>query len=189
MKNSLPKNSFILFLLFHGVFINLILFPSLFIYSKFYSVDYLSLGEWTKSVCLNLISWQVVSYSLKNAEIQKEPTTLKCELKKFSFLVMINQFLLSILSRKKARKIVFGGLIWFVIITNFLLPVLVSAFLNIPISLITVGLLYISFQLATFIIYYLNYYFPQDLEDKELPLTSPWFLDALINGLAHIKLA
>lgn len=189
MKNSLHKNSFILFLLFHGVFINLVLFPSLFIYSKFYSVDYLSLGEWTKSVCLNLISWHVVSYSLKNTEVQKEPTTLKFELKKFSFLVMINRFLLSILTRKKTRKILFGSLIWLVIITSFLLPVTVSVFFNIPISLITVGLLYISFQLATFIIYYLNYYFPQDIEDKELPLSSPWFLEELINGLASIKMA
>lgn len=189
MKKSLSKNSLIIFLLFHGIFINLLLFPGLFIYSKFYSVDYLSLGEWTKSVCLNLISWQVVSYSLKSTEIQKELSTLKFELSMFSSLVMINQFLLSILSRKKTRKILFSSLIWFIIIINLLLPVTASIFFNNPISLITVGLLFISFQITTFIIYYLNYYFPQDLEDKELPLSSPWFLEVLINGLASRKMA
>lgn len=187
MKNSLSKNSFIKVLLFHSFFINLFLFPSLFIYSHFNSVDYLSLSEWVKSVCLNLISWQVVSYTLKNENM--ETSSLKFELKKFSILVVLHKSILSLLSQKRTRIFLFNSLIWFALIINFFLPIVASIFFNFPLTRLTIGLLFISFQLITFIVYYLNHYFSQDLQNSEKPISSPWFIEVLIGGLAQIKLA
>jgi len=187
MKSSMSKNSFVKFLLFHSFFINLFLFPCLFVYSIFYSVDYLSLNEWVKSVCLNLISWQVVSYSLKND--MEGDTSLKLELKKFSILVGLNKLILKLLSHKRTRLILFNSLIWFAIVVNFFSPIVASLFFNFPLTKETIGLLFISFQLITLIVYYLNYYFPQDLPNSEKPLSSPWFIEVLIGGLSPMKLA
>jgi len=187
MKKSLSKNSFLKVLLFYSFFINLFLFPCLFIFSIFNSVDYLSLSEWVKSVCINLISWQVVSYTLKNDKIKA--SSLKLELKKFSTLVWLNKFILTLLSQKHTRLFLFNSLIWVALIINFFLPIVASLFFNVPLSKLTIGLLFISFQLITFIVYYLNHYFPQDLQNSEKPLSSPWFIEVLIGGLAQIKLA
>lgn len=187
MKNSLSKNSIIKVLLFHSFFINLFLFPFLYVYSIFNSVDYLSLSEWVKSVCLNLISWQVVSYTLKNETA--EALSLKFELKKFSTLVWLNKFILTWLSQKRTRIFLFSSLIWFALIMNFFLPIIASLFFNVPVSKLTIGLLFISFQLITFTVYYLNHYFPQDLQNSEKPLSSPWFIEVLFGELAQIKLA
>jgi len=187
MENSLPKKSSVKYILFHSMFINLFLFPGLFFYSILYSIDYLSLYEWVKSICFNLICWQVVSYDLRNDK--EGSSTLKFELKKYSSLVWFNRVLLNLLSRRRTRIYLFKSLIWFALIVNFFLPIVASVFFNFPISKLTIGLLFISFQLITIVIYYLNHYFPQDLQNSEKPIASPWILEIIYEELTHMKLA
>jgi hypothetical protein len=90
MQESNRKHSGVVFLLFHAFIFNLIILPAGFFYSILFKVDYVSIDEWVNSVGLNLITWQVFEYALKENYF---PSGLKHELKKFSFLISIDQWL------------------------------------------------------------------------------------------------
>jgi len=65
MQSTNQKHSAVVFLLFHAFFFNLIVLPAGFLYSILFKVDYVSMDEWINSIGLNLITWQVFEYALK----------------------------------------------------------------------------------------------------------------------------
>lgn len=182
------KNSAVVFLLLHAVVINGLLFPSLFVYSIINKVNYLSFNQWTFSICINIIAWQILSYSLRKQSFNGVPVTLKTELKKFNSLVMLNIVFIHVLSNKFYRHLIFKLIIWILFLMVLFLPFILQIILGLKFEHTSLGPLFISFQFVTFATYYLNSHFPQDLKPNEKPLSTPWVTEVLLSGLSEIKL-
>ncbi|OYY08029.1 MAG: hypothetical protein B7Y66_11710, partial [Sphingobacteriia bacterium 35-36-14] len=113
------KHSGVVVLLFHAVLFNLIILPAGFLYSILFKVDYVSWDEWVNSICLNVITWQVFDYALKEDD---SPNGLKYELKKFHFIHAIDQWLQKKLTTPKIRYALFRSLFWLFILIIFVIP-------------------------------------------------------------------
>lgn len=181
------KNSAIVFLLFHAIIFNGLLFPALLIYSLMNKLNYISFNQWIFSISINLIAWQILSYSLRTNIEEGIPITLKRELKKFSSLVNLNKILIQFLSNTFYRQLLFKLIIWILFIIVLFLPFILQIILGLKFEHTSLGPLFISFQLVSFATYYLNNYFPQDLKPGEKPLKTPWVTEILLTGLSEIK--
>lgn len=182
------KNSAVVFLLIHAVIFNVLLFPSLFLYSILNKVNYISFNQWVFSICINLLAWQILSYSLTKKGTNDTSTTLKVELKKFKFLMKLNNGLVNILSNKTYRHFIFKLITWVLFWLVLLLPILLQIVLGLKFEHSSLGPIFISTQFVTFATYYFNKHFPQDLKQNEKPLSSPWITEILLCELSEIKL-
>lgn len=187
MKKLLRKNLLVFCLLFHGVIINYIIFPSLFVYSKLSSNNYLNLDEWVISICLNLLAWQLLFYLtnyVPNSEIKVNITE---ELKKYVVLNWVNRKLKYFFSKPNIRISALNISIWFVIIFNLIIPLIAVLMFNLKIDFTACCLWFISFQFVFFIFYYLNNYFKGNTSSDNHIMKSPWFLDAVFPNLIENK--
>lgn len=182
-----PKNTAVVFLLIHASIFNGIIFPGLFVYSLLNKENYISFNQWIFSICINLIAWQTLSYSLSRNSTDEDGTSLKQELKKFKFLVKLNRYFLTILSVKKYRHSIFKLITWILFLLVVFLPFYLQILLGLKFEHTSLGPLFISFQLVSLATYYFNTYFPQDLRPNEKPLRTPWIIEILLSELSEIK--
>lgn len=187
MKTFQSKNLLVFFLLFHGIVINLLIFPLVFIYAQYNDVNYLGLSEWVKSICINLFTWQVLFYLTNYVPDSEIQLSLKNELKKYATLCWLNRNLKIIFSNSTFRSFTLNFLIWFIIFFNLFFSVFAVIFFNFKIDLTFCCVWFISFQIVFFIFYYLSKYFPEGESEKEMFVESPWFLDIILLKLINTK--
>lgn len=187
MKTFQSKNLLVFFLLFHGIIINLFIFPMVFIYAQYMDVYYLGLSEWVKSICINLFTWQVLFYLTNYVPDSEIQLSLKNELKKYASLDWLHRKLKVIFSNATFRRFTLNFSIWFIIIFNLFFSVFAVIILNFKIDLTFCCTWFISFQIVFFIFYYLNKYFPEGESNSEMIVESPWFLDIILLKLINTK--
>jgi hypothetical protein len=187
MKTFQSKHLLVLFLLFHGIVVNLLIFPMVFIYAQYNDVYYLGLSEWVKSICINLFTWQVVFYLTNYVPDSEIQLSLKNEFKKYATLAWVHRNLKVIFSNSAFRRFTLNISIWFIIIFNLFFSVFAVLIFNFNINLTFCCIWFISFQIVFFIFYYLNTYFPEGESKKEAILESPWFLDIILLKLINTK--
>lgn len=182
MKTQSQKNKLILFLLIHGVIINLFLLPILFIYSSKNNANYISLSEWMKSICINLLTWQVVDHLSKQDGGSAIHINIRSELKKYASLVWLNHQLKTFFASEMLRKIVLNFLAWTVIVVNLFFPIVAVIFFDVEIDITFCCLWFVSFQFVFFIFHFLNYQNNHQPVSSDMQFESPWFLDSVFSN-------
>lgn len=184
MQASNQKHSGVVFLLFHAFIFNLIILPAGLFYSILFKVDYVSADEWVNSVGLNLISWQVFEYALKE---NYSPSGLKYELKKFSFLLSIDQWLQKRLTTPKIRYALFRSLFWLFILIIFVIPSISIFIFDFRMPYTSLRFTFILLQLLCLVYYYIQKKYPTDPFVQKEPITSPWILELLFLAIFKKK--
>ena len=180
MENQSKKMLLIIFLLLHGIVINFILFPILYLFSEWNNLNYLTLSEWVKSICINLLTWQFLYYISKRNSGNGNNIQLIENLKKFRVLVLLHRKILKLFSNALFRRVMLNATLISIILLNFLFPVIATLFFNFSIDFTYSCIWFITFQLSFLLFYYLQKYFPEDGDDKEYKFQSPWFIDEII---------
>lgn len=176
MQTSNQKHSGVVFLLFHAFIFNLIILPAGLFYSILFKVDYVSINEWVNSVGLNLISWQVFQYALKE---NYSPSGLKHELKKFSSLLLIDQWLQKRLTTPTIRYALFRSLFWLFILIILVIPLISKFIFDVRMPYTSLRFTFILLQLLCLVYYYIQNKYPDDAFVQKEPLPSPWILEIL----------
>jgi ammonia channel protein AmtB len=176
MQASKQKHSGVVALLIHAFLFNLVILPAGLLYSSLFKVDYVSFDQWVNSVVLNLITWQVLGYSLKE---DHSPSGLKHELKKFTFLLSVDQWLQKYLTTPKIRYQFFQCLFWLFILTIFVIPVISKLIFDFRMPYTSLRFTFIFLQLLCFVFYYLQKKYPADTYIKKNHISSPWLLELI----------
>ncbi len=176
MQESNQKHSGVVFLLFHAFIFNLIILPAGLFYSILFKEDYVSIDEWVNSVGLNLIAWQVFEYALKE---NYSPSGIKHELKKFSFLISIDQWIQKKLTTPKLRYALFRSLFWLFILIIFVIPSISTFIFNFRMPYTSLRFTFILLQLLCLVYYYIQKKHPDDAFVQKEPIPSPWLLELI----------
>lgn len=176
MQTTSQKHSGVVFLLFHAFIFNLIILPAGLFYSILFKVDYVSIDEWVNSVGLNLITWQVFEYALKE---NYSPSGLKYELKKFSFLLSIDQWFQNKLTTPKIRYTLFQCLFWLFILIILVIPLISTFIFNYRMPYTSLRFTFIFLQLLCLVYYYIQNQYPNDPFVQKEPIPSPWLLELI----------
>ena len=184
MQKENNKHSGVVVLLFHAVLFNLIILPAGFLYSILFKVDYVSLDEWVNSICLNVITWQVFDYALKEDD---SPSGLKYELKKFHFIHAIDQWLQKKLTTPKIRYALFRSLFWLFILIIFIIPSISTFIFDFRMPYTSLRFTFILLQLLCLVYYYIQNKYPNDAFVQKEPIASPWILELLFLAIFKKK--
>lgn len=176
MQKENKKHSGVVVLLFHALLFNLVILPAGFLYSILFNVDYVSMDEWINSICLNLITWQVFEYALKE---NYSPSGLKHELKKFSFLISIDQWLQKKLTTPNIRHALFRSLFWLFILIIFVIPSISIFIFDYRMPYTSLRFTFILLQLLCLVYYYIQNKYPNDAFVQKEPIPSPWLLELI----------
>ncbi|WP_439506817.1 hypothetical protein [Sediminibacterium sp.] len=173
------KDSGVAFLLFTGICFNAIIFPLGVLYSYIFNVDYITIDECTYSIIINLLAWQALYYSFKNTLTYPTPKSLSVELKKFSLINVIDEWLKVKLNTPEKRKQFFKIAFQAFVVINFILPLLLKWIFSIKIHYNSWAFAFVFAQLFTIVYYRLQKQFPEDIEEKDTPMPNPWILHLL----------
>lgn len=183
MSNS--KNLIVILLLLHGILLNLlgiplvILFPgltsSIIISKQFYFQD------WVNSVCINVLAWHLLYTVLKSKLFFKTPRRLRDELKKFDWIVRVENWLYKNIKDIPEKNKALLYLIGLVIVVNIIIPIIFTTILGHKLAYRSLGLSFISIQFISFIAFYCYNKFPEETIGKEEPMPSPWLLEILFS--------
>lgn len=184
MQKENKKHSGVVFLLFHAFLFNLVTLPAGFLYSILFKVDYVSMDEWINSICLNLITWQVFEYALKE---NFSPSGLKYELKNFYFINTIDQWLQKKLITPKIRYALFRSLFWLFILIIFVIPSISTFIFDFRMPYTSLRFTFILLQLLCLVYYYIQNKYPNDAFIQKEPITSPWILELLFLAIFKKK--
>ncbi|MBA4258706.1 MAG: hypothetical protein C0446_06050 [Chitinophaga sp.] len=179
MDKMNKKDSAVTFLLFTGICFNAIIFPLGVLYSYLFNVDYITIDECTYSIIINLLAWQALYYSFKNSWTYPTPKSLSDELKKFSFIHIIDECLKAKLNTPEKRKRFFKIAFQAFVVINFILPLLIKWIFSIKLNYNSWALSFVFAQLFTIVYYRLQKQFPEDIEEKDTPMPNPWILHLL----------
>lgn len=184
MQKENQKHSGVVVLLFHALLFNLVILPAGFLYSILFKVDYVSMDEWINSICLNLIIWQVFEYALKE---NYSPSGLKHELKKFAFLLSIDQWLQKKLTTPKIRYALFRSLFWLFILIIFVIPSISTFIFEVRMPYTSLRFTFVFLQLLCLVYYYIQNKYPNDAFVQKEPIASPWILELLFLAIFKKK--
>lgn len=176
MQKENQKHSGVVALLFHAVLFNLVILPAGLLYSILFKVDYVSLDEWINSICLNLITWQVFDYALKE---NYSPSGLKYELKKFYFINAIDHWFQQKLTTSTIRYTLFRSLFWLFILIIFVIPLISKFIFDVRMPYTSLRFTFILLQLLCFVYYYIQNKYPNDAFVQNEPIPSPWLLELI----------
>ena len=188
------KNPFVVILLLHGFFFNFILLPLAIIFPNFQAVLFLLsqpmlFQDWVNSVCLNVFAWHLLYAGLKNPSFFKTPRRLRDELKKFSLIVRLEQWVYQNskgwLKKSQILIVLMGVAICF----NIILPIISTTIFGYKLSYRSLGLSFLSFQFVNFVAFYFYNKFPNETLDKEDTIPSPWLLAIFFGKSAKKKTA
>lgn len=185
MQKPTSKNKLICFLLFHGVVINFLICPFFVLYTLYTKHQYLSIDEWSKSICINLFTWYFLYYAF--SQEQKNELNLKSEFKKYYLLVHLHTAFLRFFSKQKFRRITMNALIWCVIIFNIISPIFLGIILDLELNLTYGCIWFIIFQFVYFVFYYIAYYYPEDENQLLHRYSTPWLIDFLFLNTSGAK--
>lgn len=184
MVKENKKHSGVVVLLFHAVLFNLIILPAGFLYSILFKVDYVSLDEWVNSICLNVITWQVFDYALKEDD---SPSGLKYELKKFHLIHAIDQWLQKKLTTPKIRYALFRSLFWLFILIIFVIPSISTFIFEVRMPYTSLRFTFVFLQLLCLVYYHIQNKYPNDAFVQKEPIASPWILELLFLAIFKKK--
>lgn len=176
MQKENKKHLGVVVLLFHALLFNLVILPAGFLYSILFKVDFVSMDEWINSIFLNLITWQVFEYALKE---NYSPSGLKYELKKFSFLLSIDQWLQEKLTTPKIRYALFRSLFWMFIFIILVIPSISTFIFDFRMPYTSLRFTFIFLQLLCLVYYYIQNKYPNDAFVQKEPISSPWILELI----------
>lgn len=179
MEKINKKDSGVTFLLFTGICFNAIIFPLGVLYSFLFNVDYITIDVCTYSIIINLLVWQALYYSFKNTLMYSTPKSLSDELKKFSFINVIDEWLLAKLNTPEKRKRFFKIAFRAFVGINFILPLLIKWIFSIKFYYNSWAVAFVFAQIFTIVYYRLQKQFPEDIEEKDTPMPNPWILHLL----------
>ena len=183
MSNS--KNPIVILLMLQGIVFNLILLPiailfpdltsSIFVSKQFYFQD------WVNSVCINVLAWQLLYTVFKSKLFFKTPRRLRDELKKFDWIVRIENWLYNNIKDFPEKNKALLYLVGLVIVVNIIVPIIFTTILGHKLAYRSLGLSFISIQFISFIAFYCYNKFPEETIGKEEPIPSPWLLEILFS--------
>lgn len=183
MYNS--KNPIVILLLLHGIVLNLLLLPLAILFPDLVSeasiANQFHLKDWVNSVCINLFAWHLFYTVLKSRPFFKTPKRLRDELKRFSWIVQIENWLFKSIKDFPAKNTALLFLIGLVILVNIIVPIIFSTILGHKLAYRSLGLSFISIQFISFIAFYCYNKFPEETIGKDEPIPSPWLLEILFS--------
>lgn len=188
------KNPFVVLLLLHGIAFNFFLLPLIILFPKLYAALHFSTAllvfqDWVNSVCLNVFAWHLLYAGLKNPSFFKTPRRLRDELKKFSWIVRLEQWVYQhskgFLKKPQILMVLMGVAICF----NIILPIISTTIFGYKLSYRSLGLSFLSFQFVNFVAFYFYNKFPNETLDKEDTIPSPWLLAIVFGKSAKKKMA
>ena len=179
------KNPIVILLLIQGFVFNFItlplatLFPDL--SSELFVAKQFDFQDWVNSVCINVLAWHLFYTALKNKLFFKTPRRLRDELKKFNWIVRIENWLYTSIKDFPAKNKTLLFLIGLVIVVNIIVPLIFSTILGYRLAYRSLGLTFICIQFISFIAFYCYNKFPGELLNKNEPIPSPWLLEILFS--------
>lgn len=191
---NLNKNIFVVLLLLHGIVFNFFLLPLIILFPKLYAALHFSTAllvfqDWVNSVCINVFAWHLLYAGLKNPTFFKTPRRLRDELKKFSWILRLEQWVYqhskSLLKKPQILMVLMGIAITF----NIILPIIATTILGHKLSYRSLGLSFISFQFVNFVAFYFYNKFPYETLNKEDTIPSPWLLAIVFGKSTKKKMA
>lgn len=177
------KSTLVILLLLHGILFNFFLLPLTIVFPSMLSLLSISkqlyFQDWVNSVCMNLFAWHLFYTILKKKSLFKRQTRLRDELKKFSWIVQIENWLYKSIKDFPEKNKALLFLIGSVIVINIIVPIIFSTILGYKLAYRSLGLSFICIQLISFIAFYCYNKFPEETIGKDEPIPSPWLLEIL----------
>lgn len=185
------KNPFVVILLLYGIVFNFIVLPLAILFptlqaAVFLSAKTLVFQDWVNSVCINVFAWHLLYVTLKNPRFFKTPRRLRDEIKKFSWIVQLENWVYQNskgLPKKPQLLIVLIGI---AITFNIILPIIFTTIFGYKLSYRSLGLSFLSFQFVNFVAFYFYTKFPEETISKGDTIPSPWLL-AIVFGKSSKK--
>lgn len=187
MQKENQKHSGVVFLLFHGLLFNLIILPTGLLFSILFKADYVSMDEWVNSICLNLGCWQMMDYALASSFLYPTQIGLKQELKKFSFILSINQWFQKKITTPGSRYTLFHRLFWLFIIIILVVPTTSKLIFDFRMPYTSLKFTFVLIQLLCLVYFYLQKKYQDDVFFKKEPIPSPWILELLFLSIFKTK--
>ncbi len=188
------KNPFVVLLLLHGIAFNFILLPFAILFPAFQAALFplsqpMFFQDWVNSVCLNVFAWHLLYAGLKNPTFFKTPRRLRDELKKFSWVVRLEQWVYQHSKGFLKKPQILIVMIGIAMMINIILPIIATTILGHKLSYRSLGLSFLSFQFVNFVAFYFYNKFPNETLDKEDTIPSPWLLAIVFGKSAKKKMA
>lgn len=179
------KNPIVILLLLQGIVFNLIVLPVAILFPDLTSEIFVSkqfhFQDWVNSVCINVLAWHLFYAALKNKLFFKTPRRLRDELKKFNWIVRIENWLYTRIKDFPAKNKGLLILIGLVIVVNIIAPLIFSTIFEYKLAYHSLGLTFICIQFISFIAFYCYNKFPGEMLEKDEPIPSPWLLEILFS--------
>jgi len=145
--------------------------------------------DWVNSVCLNVFAWHLLYAGLKNPTFFKTPRRLRDELKKFSWILRLEQWVYQNSKGWLKKSQILIVMIGIAMMINIILPIIATTILGHKLSYRSLGLSFLSFQFVNFVAFYFYNKFPNETLDKEDTIPSPWLLAIVFGKSAKKKMA
>lgn len=191
---NLNKNIFVVLLLLHGIVFNFILLPFAILFPTFQAALFplsqpMFFQDWVNSVCLNVFAWHLLYAGLKNPTFFKTPIRLRDELKKFSWILRLEQWVYQNSKGWLKKSQILIVMIGIAMMINIILPIIATTILGHKLSYRSLGLSFLSFQFVNFVAFYFYNRFPDETLNKEDTVPSPWLLAIFFGKSAKKKTA
>ena len=182
---NLIVKTVIVLLFLHGLLLNFIILPLAILFpdltSEISITKQFHFQDWVNSVCINFFAWHLFYTVLKSRAFFKTPRRLRDELKKFSWIAQIENWLYKSIKDFPSKNTALLFLIGLVIVVNIIVPIIFSTILGHKLAYRSLGLSFISIQFISFIAFYCYNKFPEETIGKDEPIPSPWLLEILFS--------